>query len=38
MDFGSGFTQLHEKLNADTLLYFAIHRRQKKHEVEKALV
>jgi hypothetical protein len=29
-DFGSGFTKLHPKLNADTLLYFAIHRRQNK--------
>jgi hypothetical protein len=27
--FGSGFTELHIKLDADTLLDFAIHRRQK---------
>jgi AraC-like DNA-binding protein len=33
--FGSGFTELHAKLDADMLLDFAIHRRQK---VEKALV
>jgi hypothetical protein len=26
--FGSGFTELHTKLDADTLLSFAIHRRQ----------
>jgi hypothetical protein len=26
--FGSGFTELHAKLDADTLLDFAIHRRQ----------
>jgi hypothetical protein len=26
--FGSGFTELHAKRNADTLLDFAIHRRQ----------
>jgi hypothetical protein len=26
--FGSGFTELHAKLDADTLLKFAIHRRQ----------
>jgi hypothetical protein len=28
--FGSGFTELHAKLDADTLLDFAIHRRQNK--------
>jgi hypothetical protein len=27
--FGSGFAKLHAKLDADTLLDFAIHRRQK---------
>jgi hypothetical protein len=27
-DFGSAFTKLHTKLDADTLLEFAIHRRQ----------
>jgi hypothetical protein len=27
-DFGSRFTELHAKLDADTLLDFAIHRRQ----------
>jgi hypothetical protein len=26
--FGSGFTELHAKLDSDTLLDFAIHRRQ----------
>jgi hypothetical protein len=26
--FGSGFTELHANLDADTLLNFAIHRRQ----------
>jgi hypothetical protein len=26
--FGSGFTEFHAKLDADTLLDFAIHRRQ----------
>jgi hypothetical protein len=26
--FGGGFTELHAKLDADTLLDFAIHRRQ----------
>jgi hypothetical protein len=36
--FGSGFNELHAKLDADTLLNFAIHRRQKKHEVEKEIV
>jgi hypothetical protein len=36
--FGSGFTELHAKLDADTLLDFAIHHRQKEHKVEKALV
>jgi hypothetical protein len=29
-DFGSGFTELHTKLDADMLLDFAIHRRQNK--------
>jgi hypothetical protein len=36
--FGNGFTELHAKLDADTLLDFATGRRQKKHEAEKALV
>jgi hypothetical protein len=35
---GSGFTELHASLDADTLFEFAIHRRQMKHEVEKAVV
>jgi hypothetical protein len=34
--FGSGFTELHAKLNSDALLDFAIHRRQQ--EIEKALM
>jgi hypothetical protein len=39
MGFGSGFTKPHAKPDADTLLDFAIHRKDKtKHEVEKALV
>jgi hypothetical protein len=29
---GSGFTELHTKLDADTLLDFAIHRRQNEFE------
>jgi hypothetical protein len=38
-DAFQGFTVLHRKLDADTLLYFAIHRSQReKNEVEKALV
>jgi hypothetical protein len=36
--FGTGFTELHAKFDADTLLDFAIHRRQNKQEGEKALV
>jgi hypothetical protein len=35
--FDSGFTELHAKLDADTLLDFATHNRQKKPEVEKAI-
>jgi hypothetical protein len=34
-DFGSGFTELHAKLYADTLLDSQI---KMKHEVEKALI
>jgi hypothetical protein len=36
--FGSGFTELHAKLDADTLLDFAIHLNETKYEVEKALL
>jgi hypothetical protein len=36
--FGSGFTELHAKLDANMLLDFAIHRRQKENEVDKALL
>jgi hypothetical protein len=36
--FGSGYTELHAKLDPDTLLNFAIHRRQNETKVEKALV
>jgi hypothetical protein len=34
--FGSGFTELHAKLDVDTLLYFAIHRRQNKRRSRKS--
>jgi hypothetical protein len=34
--FGSGFTELHEKLDADTLLDFAIHHRQKETQSRKS--
>jgi hypothetical protein len=33
--FGSGFTELQAKLNADTLLDFAIHHRQKRNTKSK---
>jgi hypothetical protein len=33
--FGSGFTELHTKLDADTLLDFAIHCRQNKTQSKK---
>jgi hypothetical protein len=33
MGFSSGFTELHAKLDADTLLNFAIHLNETKHEV-----
>jgi hypothetical protein len=36
--FSSRFTELHAKLDADTLLDFAIQSTQNKPEVEKALV
>jgi hypothetical protein len=36
--FGSGSTELHAKLYADTLFDFAIHHRQNETQVEKALV
>jgi hypothetical protein len=36
--FGSGFIELHAKLDSDTSLDFAINRNETKHEVEKALV
>jgi hypothetical protein len=32
------FIKLHAKLDADTLLKFAIHHTQNEHEVEKALM
>jgi hypothetical protein len=35
-DFGSGFTELHTKLDADALLDFAIHRRQNKTQIRKS--
>jgi hypothetical protein len=34
---GSGFTELHAKLDADTLLDFAIHRKQKETRSRKIL-
>jgi hypothetical protein len=34
--FGSGFTELHAKLDADTLLCFAIHRRQNETQSQKS--
>jgi hypothetical protein len=34
-DFGSGFTELHAKLDADTLLDFAIHHSQKETQSQK---
>jgi hypothetical protein len=34
--FGSGFTELHAKLDADTLLDFAIHHRQNKTRSRKS--
>jgi hypothetical protein len=33
--FGKGFTELHAKLDADTLLNFAIHRRQNETQSQK---
>jgi hypothetical protein len=37
--FGSGFTELHAKLDADALLDFAIHRSQREtQKIEKALM
>jgi hypothetical protein len=36
--FGSGFTKLHAKLDADTLLDFAIHRRQNETSRKSACV
>jgi hypothetical protein len=33
--FSSGFTKLHAKLDADMLLYFAIHRRQNETQSRK---
>jgi hypothetical protein len=36
--FGSGFTELHAKLHADTLLNLLSIADKPKHEVEKALV
>jgi hypothetical protein len=37
-DFGSGFTELEAKLNVDTWLNFAIHRRQNDTRSKQALV
>jgi hypothetical protein len=34
--FGGGFTELHTKLDADTLLNFAIHRRQDETQNQKS--
>jgi hypothetical protein len=34
--FGSGFAELHEKLDADTLLDFAFHRRQNETQSRKS--
>jgi hypothetical protein len=34
--FGSGFTELHAKLDADMLLNFAIHRRQNETQRRKS--
>jgi hypothetical protein len=36
--FGSGFIELHAKLDEYTLLASAIYRRQTKHEAQKAVV
>jgi hypothetical protein len=36
--FGSGFTELHAKLDLDTLLDFVIHCRQNETQSRKALV
>jgi hypothetical protein len=36
--FDSGFIELHAKLDADTLLGFAIHRRENETRIRKALV
>jgi hypothetical protein len=38
MGFGSGFTKLHAKPDADKLLDFAIPRRQNKTQSRKAIV
>jgi hypothetical protein len=35
MGFGNGFTELHAKLDADTLLNFVIHHRQNKTQSQK---
>jgi hypothetical protein len=35
-DFGSGFTDLHAKLNADAVLDFAIHHRENKTQSQKS--
>jgi hypothetical protein len=36
--FSSGFTELHAKLDADTLLTFAFHWRQNETQSQKALI
>jgi hypothetical protein len=36
-DFRSGFTELHAKLDEDTLLDFAIHRKKKKKKKHEAV-
>jgi hypothetical protein len=36
-DFSSGFTELHTKLNADTLLDFVIHHRQNETQSQKSI-
>jgi hypothetical protein len=35
-DFGSGFTEIHTKHDADTLLDFAIHRKQNKAQSQES--
>jgi hypothetical protein len=35
-EFGSGIAELHAKLDADTLLHFAIHHKQKATQIRKS--